>query len=123
MASRQYDEATKAAVMAALLAGQSINSAAKEYNIPVGTIKYWRAKNETFNTVDPQKRDEIGQRLHSYLLASLDALKAQTMVFADETWLRKQPANELAVLHGVIADKGIRLLEAIAPEVTEDEEE
>lgn len=109
--------------MAALLAGQSINSAARQYNIPVGTIKYWRAKNESFNTVDPQKREEIGQRLHSYLLASLDALKAQAMVFADETWLREQPANELAVLHGVIADKGIRLLEATAPESGEEETE
>lgn len=124
MAQRQqYDEATKAAVMAALLAGQSINSAAKEYNIPVGTIKYWRAKTETFNTVDLQKREEIGKRLHSYLLAALDALKSQTMVFSDETWLRKQPANELAVLHGVIADKGIRLLEAIATGAEDEEAE
>ena len=37
-----YDDTIKAAVMAALLAGQSINSVAKEYQIPKGTVSGWR---------------------------------------------------------------------------------
>lgn len=107
--------------MAALLTGQSITSAAKQYNIPVGTLKYWRAKNEAFNQVDPQKRDEISERLHAYLIGALGALAVQTKVFSDEAWLKKQPAHELAVLHGVLADKGIRLLEARSAEPEGDE--
>ena len=33
--------------------------------------------------------------------------------FGDPEWLKKQSAGELAVLHGVAVDKGIRLLEAL----------
>lgn len=109
---RDYDEQTRAAVMAALLAGQSVNSVAKEYKIPKGTVSGWKDKALGVVTEATQKRDEIGGKLYAYLLASLDALKAQSIVFADPAWLRKQPANELAVLHGVLTDKAIRLLEA-----------
>ena len=113
---REYDDATKGAVMAALLAGQSINSVAKEYKIPKGTVSFWKARAAAGVGGDwTQKRDEIGERLQNYLLTALDALTAQAKVFADEEWLKKQPANELAVLHGVLADKGIRLLEARTP--------
>ncbi len=33
--------------------------------------------------------------------------------FRDEDWLYKQDASELTVLHGVVSDKTIRLLEAL----------
>jgi transposase-like protein len=39
----RYDESTKAAVMGALLAGQSISSVAREYQIPKGTVSEWKA--------------------------------------------------------------------------------
>lgn len=116
---RSYDEATKAAVMAALLTGQSVNSVAKAYQIPEATVRYWRAKSKAFSGVGAQKRDEISEKLYAYLMANLDALKVQSDVFADPKWLREQPANELAVLHGVLTDKAIRLLEARTPDDTE----
>lgn len=112
---REYDEATKAAVMAALLAGQSVSSVAKEYNIPKGTVSGWR--NQAMNgvaAISTQKREEIGDALLGYLNAAIRTLHLQVEVFGDQDWLKRQEANQLAVLHGVIADKSIRLLEALA---------
>lgn len=109
---RQYDPETKAAVLAALLSGQSVGSVAAEYHIPEGTVKYWSGKAKPLSAVDPQKKTEIGELLMSYLRANLIALEAQVRVFSDPAWLRNQPASEAAVLHGVMTDKAIRLLEA-----------
>ena len=117
MVKRQYSDETKAQVMAALLAGQAISQAAKDYGVPEGTIKSWVARgNRPQLQPDATVKKEIGALILSYLKALLETLQAQTVVFRDETWLRKQAASEAAVLHGVLADKGIRLLEGLAEE-------
>lgn len=112
---REYDEQTKAAVMAALLAGQSISAVAKEYSIPKGTVSGW--KNQATNGVaglSTQKKEETGDLLWDYLRTSLKTLKIQAEHFGDKKWLSKQSAADLAVLHGVTVDKAIRLLEAVS---------
>lgn len=114
---REYDEATKAAVMAALLAGQSISAVAKEYSIPKGTVSGW--KNQAVNGVaglSTQKKSEIGDLVLDYLTASLRSLKIQAEHFGDKKWLGQQNAADLAVLHGVSVDKAVRLLEALTNE-------
>ncbi len=112
LAKRQYDPETKAAVMAALLTGQSVGALAAEYQIPAATIRSWKARGSGIAGVDQEKKIEIGDLLMAYLRANLAALEAQAEVFADPVWLKKQPASEAAVLHGVMADKAVRLLEA-----------
>jgi transposase-like protein len=115
MARREYSEETKAAVMAALLAGQSISSVAKEYRIPKSTVANWSAgARREFGTVPNPKKEEIGDRLIEYLNAALVTLRKQVEAFGDESWIKRQNASEVAVLHGVLADKTIRLLEALA---------
>lgn len=111
---RQYDPETKAAAMAALLTGQSISAVADEYKIPRGTVASWRRVAKTapmYEADQPQKR-EVGDLLLDYLRANLQALRAQAEVFSDRHWLAQQDASELAVLHGVMTDKAIRLMEA-----------
>lgn len=108
---QQYPEETKAAVMAALLAGQSINQVARDYNIPKGTVSsWWNRGGREFAT----QKSDVGDLLMEYLRANLATLRAQTEVFSDREWLEKQPASDLAVLHGVMTDKAIRLLESLA---------
>lgn len=117
----KYSDELKAAVMAALLTGQSVSSVAREYNLPKGTVSSWKDRSHEVATVATQpdlknqdlKRD-IGSLLLEYLIAALGTLKAQVEVFGDREWLKKQPASEVAVLHGVIADKTVRLLEGLA---------
>lgn len=112
---RKYTDQTKAEVMAALLAGQSVRSVAKEYRIPHGTVSSWkRSLNHTLDQPDDTQKREMGDLILAYLRDNLTTLRVQLKVFRDATWLAKQAASEAAVLHGVLADKGIRLLEALA---------
>ena len=104
----------KAAVLAALMTGQSVNAAAAEYHLSKSTIAQWR--DEPREPVRTQKGAEFGELVADYLRESLITLKTQVVSFRDVAWLLKQPASELAVLHGVVADKTIRILSAIEPE-------
>ena len=105
-----YSDDTRAAVMAALLAGQSIGQVAREYNIPKGTVSYWKNNQGVGN--NPTQKKEIGDLLLNYLHANLEALAAQAELFKTKEWLMKQNAADVAVLHGVMTDKAIRLMEA-----------
>jgi len=108
----KYTDETKAAVLAALLAGQSINSVAKEYKIPKGTVSAWKNRGVAKKATQ-KKVDDIGALLISYLQTNLKTLQKQAEFFSDEAWLRKQTASDAAVLHGVMTDKSVRLLEAL----------
>ena len=112
MTRATYSDDTKAAVMAALLAGQSITAVAKEYHIHKGTVHAWKNRLPAGDLPD-QKR-EIGDLLIEYLRTNLTTLRVQAETFADKTWLKKQGASELGVLHGILADKTVRLLEAMS---------
>ena len=117
MTRTDHSPEKKAAAMAALLSGQSVGAVAKEYEIPVGTVKGWKRKARQEvggQPVASPKKEEIGELLVAYLDANLRSLKAQAEVFADKEWLKEQSADELAVLHGVQTDKAIRLLEAMS---------
>jgi len=116
---KSYDEATKAAVMAALLEGQSINYCVKEYKIPRGTVSSWSRNLPRNHTVSSEKRERIGELIIDNVEAELVTMIAMQNVFTDEKWLRKQRASELAVLYGVIKDKNIRVLEAIPNDESE----
>lgn len=104
----------RAAVLAALLAGQSITGVAKEYRLSKATVIAWRdAAGAGATVVEPQKRLELGDLIADYLREVLTTLSVQARAVRDEAWLKQQPASELAVLHGVLTDKAIRILSAI----------
>ncbi len=99
--------------MSALLAGQSITEVAAEYKLPRSTVAGWAAAaRRSAELGDPTVKREIGDLLVEYLRANLEALRAQMKVFGDADWVKKQSASEVGVLHGVCADKAVRLLEA-----------
>jgi len=114
----KHSDETKAAVMAALLAGQSVSSTAKEYKLPKGTVSNWKrkAKERAGGTEEtyPKKAAEIGELLIGYLHTNLETLRVQSVFFRNEAWLKQQNAADLAVLHGVVTDKSIRLLESLS---------
>lgn len=113
----EYSEHIKAQALAALLAGQSPAQVAATFGIPVGTLKSWKSRQRNGDgvaTVATEKKERIGDLLLDYLEEGLTTLREQVKVFRDADWLKKQSASELAVLHGVIADKQVRLLEALA---------
>ena len=112
---KAHDSETKAAVMAALLAGQSTSDVARQYRLPEGTVQEWKRQVHGVQTL---KRDqaELGELLVAYLRENLATLASQARDFRDTDWLKKQAASEAAVLHGVLTDKAIRLLEALSTE-------
>jgi transposase-like protein len=113
----EHPEQVKAAVMAALLAGQSLAEVSREYKVPKSTVCRW--KKEGVPLDGPQKKD-VGILLLDYLETNLETLRTQAEVFRDRDWLLKQSASEVAVLHGVMTDKAVRLLEALSKNAPDD---
>lgn len=116
--ARPHSDETKAAVMAALLTGQAIGEVARQYRISENTVRAWRNATGLGGTqpVAVEKRLELDDLITQYVRETLTTLAVQAQFFRDTTWLKHQPANELAVLHGVTADKAIRILEAYRPD-------
>ena len=111
----KYTDETKAAVMAALLQGQSVSSIARDYDIPKGTVSSWKTRGVGgISAENATQKKEIGELLVEYLRTNLEALIAQAQHFKDKDWLTKQSAESAAVLHGVMTDKAIRLIEALS---------
>lgn len=104
-----YSEEKKASALAALLQGQSLSHVAREYNIPKGTLAGWKKKDIPN---DPKQKKDIGKLLLGYLETNLESLRVQAEFFKTEEWLKKQNAADVAVLHGVMTDKAVRLMEA-----------
>ena len=116
---RSYNPEKKAAVMAALLAGQGVTEIAESYNIPAPTIRRWRTEiTAEQRAALAAKKADLGELISGYLAAILTALTAQAGVAADPAWIRQQPADELAVFHGVLADKGFRIIAALEQRTT-----
>lgn len=113
----EYNEHIKAQALAALLAGQAPAQVAATFGIPIGTLRSWKSRQRNGGgvaIVATEKRERIGELLLEYLVEDLETLKAQQVVFRDVEWLKKQSASEVAVLHGVLIDKAVRLLEGLA---------
>jgi len=118
MAKATYDDATKVAVMAALLTGQSAAAVAREYKLPPSTVRNWKQDAAKTGALpdSPERtnqRERIGELIIDNLEAALETTKVMLNAFANKDWLAKQEASQLAVLYGVISDKVFRVLEAL----------
>lgn len=114
MRGKQHSDEVRAQIMAALLAGQGVSEVAAQYKIPDSTVSDLRKLLESqFGELRTKKGTELEELLFGYLKSNLAALDAQAKVVSEREYIIKQPADSLAVLHGVMADKSIRLLEAI----------
>ena len=101
----------KAAIIGALLTGESVSKLAEEFGISRTTIYRWKKESPELQNVTQKN---IGDLLLEYLQESLITLKEQAAFFRDPDWLDKQEAADVAVLHGVMSDKSYRMLEALS---------
>jgi transposase-like protein len=111
-------EELKAAVLADLALLSPATVAAK-YGLKASTVRGWKTQErgalvvaETDPSAIAQKKQRIQELMLEYLEASLNAQIAQAYVSADPTYINRQPAESLAILHGVLGDKFVRLVEA-----------
>ena len=115
MRGKRHSDEIRAQVMAALLAGQGVSEVAAQYNIDKSIVSRWKGtiSAEELQQLAIKKGQKIEEALFGYLLSNLHALNEQAKVVSEREYIIKQPADSLAVLHGVMADKSIRLLEAV----------
>ncbi len=107
----------KAAALAALASGESVRAVAQRLGLSRTTVAMWRdaaGLNEPAAVVH-EKRQALGEQVYELIEDSIRTLRVQLRVAADESWLKQQSAGELAVFHGVIADKTVRLLASLRP--------
>jgi transposase-like protein len=117
--TREYSPEVKAQVMAALLAGQSASSIAKEFGIPRGTVISWQARKvqpiiegvaTDASGASQKKQDEINQLVLDLLIAQLKSQISMAEHAGNKEWLFGQDASAVAMLQGVGNDKVFRLL-------------
>lgn len=111
---KNYSDETKAAVMTALLAGQSVNAVAKEYNVPKGTVSGWKHQTQGVALASTQKKEELGDLLMELVITKAKLLIAIARATTDYDWIKSQNSADLAVYAGVENDKLVRMLEAFS---------
>ncbi len=107
----------KAAAMADLLL-MSSGAVAAKYRLNPKTVSVWKSRELPASQIVPTdfvglKKERITLLMLEYLEANLNAQIAQAYVAADPTYIHRQSADNLAILHGVLADKSVRLIEAL----------
>lgn len=104
--------------MGALLTGQSVSQVAHQFKLGKATVSRWREQigSIELERVRTDKQESLESLLFDYVSTNLRTLKAQSEVAGREAYIEKQCASELAVLHGVLADKTVRILAALQPE-------
>lgn len=114
MRGKRHSDEVRAQVMAALLAGQGVSEVASQYNLDISVVSRWKATipDNQLQLLASKKGELIETLLFDYLVTTLATLRKQAEVVGESEYVIKQPADSLAVLHGVMADKSIRLLEA-----------
>jgi transposase-like protein len=114
MRGKKHSEEVRAQVMASLLAGQGVMEVASQYNLDASVVSRWRSAlpDNQLQVIATKKGERIECLLFEYLTETLVTLKEQAIIARERDYVTKQPAGELAVLHGVMADKAVRLLEA-----------
>jgi transposase-like protein len=111
---KQTSEEVKAAVLAALLSGTGVNEAARSLNLHPSTVS--RIKSEIapqqLQRVATEKRERIDDLLLGLMATNIHALSKIAETISEPDYLKKQPAESIAVLYREIAATEIRLLEA-----------
>lgn len=110
MRGKAHSDETRAAVMAALLAGQGVNDVAEQFKIPKQTVSSINASLDKFGL----KKAE--SKIPTLVETALECLLQSVITIAnkanDDKWLSKQSAEKLAVFQGVNCDKAFRILDA-----------
>lgn len=111
----RHDDSVRAAVLAALLAGESIHKISADHKIDKSQIYRWRKAMpaEVRQHIATDGQTKIEDLIADLLRTSLTASTAMLKAVSDETYLRKHTPHQIAVMYGVNMDKIIRLLSAV----------
>lgn len=114
----------RAQVLADIASGESLKSVSSRYHLSRTTLQLWSRDAQGANRSAIQnvhETREVGQPsrmpalLNAYIEQGIATLTKQLEVTSREEYIMKQSAGSLAILHGVTADKLLRVLAAIRP--------
>jgi hypothetical protein len=95
-----------------------VNQTARDFKLNPSVVSRLRAKAHPF--LKQRQATESSSKLETLVVANvrqnLETLTAQSIEAGKPEYIQAQPARDLAVLHGVIADKTFRILSAMTPE-------
>jgi len=117
-----YSIEVRSLVLAGLMTGKTATEISELYNIPQPTVTRWKQQiPELMRELEFDQREMIRLNLFNIIIQSQYALLKQIEVFSNTEWLAQRSAKSLTILHGVMQDKIIRLLEAFASTTSEDQ--
>ncbi len=107
----------RAAATAQLLTGASAAEASATSGVALRTVERLKAEMAEMAELGGGKPTgwDYAALVGAYLGECLQTLTRQVRVCGDPDWIAAQPARELAILHGVMADKALALLAAWQP--------
>lgn len=110
---KAHSDETRAAVIAALLAGQGVNDVAREFGLDSGLVSRWKKTipEKDLQQVTATKKERLVDLVEGHLIASFKAAIALAEQANDIGWRNKQSAADIAVFYGVISDKAFKLVE------------
>lgn len=108
--------------MSALLAGQGVSETARALNLPKATVSRIKSEisRERLEQVGTDREERLIDLVMDYVSTNLRTLKAQSIEVGRADYIKNQSASEIAVLHGVLADKTVRILAALEPEESDE---
>lgn len=113
--AKEYPPEVKAAVMAALMDGQTLRQIERVHGVPKSTVAAWGKETDgvtvSVRDILDTKKAQIKGLLVDLLIAKLESQIAISKHATDKSWLQNQDASALAMFHGVSDDKLVRLLE------------
>ena len=92
---------------AALLTGETLRTAMDIAQLSMGTVERLRQK-----IYGAEKSHDYDQLVGQYTAAGLHVLTEQAIASAVPEWIYQWSPRDLAVLHGVMADKILRIISA-----------
>jgi transposase-like protein len=108
----------RAAVVAAVLAGSSVATVARQYGLDRALVSRWTTTGRHDATVatDQRARDvDLGELILGLIGEHITTLHAQLQATARPEWLAQQSAGDIAELVATERDTLIRLLAGLRP--------
>jgi hypothetical protein len=101
-------------VLVDLLTGHGVCGVAVRHGLSKSVVSRWKAEIPAveLEQVGTKKREQFADAVSGCVTANLESLTAQARAASDPDWIRQQSAKDLAMLHGVMFDKSLRILGA-----------
>jgi transposase-like protein len=111
---KKHPDEVRAKAIALLLVGCTVMEVANELQLSHQTISNYKREipEDKLGELGRKKGERLDDLVYQCLITNLETLNQQAVIVREPEYILKQPADQLATLYGVMADKTLRLLGA-----------